>query len=63
MKFKHYIKFYLVNDVILACILVLTGMAWYELTSTNETEANAVEKESMAELVPLNIDDKEQLYN
>lgn len=63
MKYKHYIKFYLVNDVILACILVLTGMAWYELVGKNEDNTNAIEKESMAELVPLKIDDKDQLYN
>ena len=63
MTFKHYIKFHLVNDVTLAFILIMTGMAWYELIGKNDEQSKVVEQESMAELVPLNIDDKDELYN
>ncbi|MEM7027287.1 MAG: hypothetical protein AAF410_03555, partial [Pseudomonadota bacterium] len=57
MNFKHYIKFYLVNDVILSVILIATGVAWYELIGKGKDQTNAVEQESMAELVPLKIDE------
>lgn len=52
MNKEEYIKYYLVKDVVLAVVLVITGYAWYFLLGGDQVQEELAGA-NVAELVPV----------
>ncbi len=53
MKRTDYIKHYLINDLILAAVLLLTSYCWIQILGIGEDQDNEINGETVAELVPV----------
>ncbi|MEQ8290222.1 MAG: hypothetical protein RIB78_10895 [Gammaproteobacteria bacterium] len=51
MQADKYIKYYLVNDIILAIVLAVTGYAWYLLISGQANPDEVARGDAIADVV------------
>lgn len=51
MQADKYIKYYLVNDIILAIVLIITGYTWYLLMSGEVNPDEDARGDAIAEVV------------
>ena len=51
MQTDEYIKNFLINDIILAFVLVITAYTWYQLLGDENSNEEAPEGDAIAEVV------------
>lgn len=51
MQADKYIKYYLVNDIILAIVLIVTGYTWYLLISGQANPVEGARGDAIADVV------------